>query len=42
MTRFVRAGDRLPPITLPDLDGEKVSLISFVGKRLVVFMWASW
>ncbi len=39
---FVRAGDAVPEITLPSLDGEPVSLSDYRGKRLLVFMWASW
>ena len=31
-----------PPITLPTLDGNPVDLSSYRGKKLVLFMWASW
>ncbi len=42
MSTFVRVGDTVPEITLPDLDGKPVSLSSYSGRRLLVFMWASW
>jgi hypothetical protein len=37
-----RVGDRLPPIVLPDLHGRSIRLQDYRGKRLLVFMWASW
>ena len=37
-----RVGDALPPIVLPGLDGRTVRLQDYRGKRLLVFMWASW
>ena len=33
---------QLPPITLPTLDGEPIDLAGYRGKKLIVFMWASW
>ncbi len=35
-------GEVLPDFTLPDLDGHMHSLTEFRGKKLLVFMWASW
>ena len=35
-------GDLVPDFTLPSLDGHDVSLSDYRGKRLAVFMWASW
>lgn len=37
-----RVGDPLPPIALPDLEGHNVRLEDYRGKRLLLFMWASW
>ena len=37
-----RVGDLAPAIALPALDGRSVRLSDFRGKRLLVFMWASW
>jgi peroxiredoxin len=37
-----RVGDVLPPIALPGLDGRTIRLQDYRGKRLLVFMWASW
>jgi hypothetical protein len=35
-------GQALPPLTLPDLDGKDVSFSSFLGRKMVLFTWASW
>jgi len=32
----------MPDFTLPGLDGRPVSLSDYRGRKLVVFMWASW
>ena len=39
---MVNVGDEAPGFTLPSLDGEAVSLSEFRGKKLILFMWASW
>lgn len=38
----LRVGAYLPEITLPDLEGKPVSLAAFRGKKLLLYMWASW
>ena len=38
----VKVGDEAPDFTLPSLDGRQVSLSSYRGKKVIVFMWASW
>ena len=38
----VGVGDPAPDFTLPSLDGQPISLSSYRGKRLILFMWASW
>ena len=38
----VRVGDAAPDFALSSLDGEEVKLSDYRGKRLVLFMWASW
>lgn len=40
--QFVGLGEELPPIRLPDLDGNPHSLSDHRGEKLLVFMWASW
>ena len=35
-------GHKAPDFTLPSLSGGDVSLSDYAGKKLVVFMWASW
>jgi peroxiredoxin len=35
-------GEIAPDIALPSLDGRIIRLSDFRGKRLLVFMWASW
>jgi len=42
MSEFIERGDMLPAITLPDLDGNPVALEAYRGKKLLLFMWASW
>jgi hypothetical protein len=42
MTQFIGVGESLPEVTLPDLSGTRTSLSSWSGKKLLVFMWASW
>ena len=38
----VNVGDEAPDFTLRSLDGNDVSLSGYRGKKLIVFMWASW
>ncbi len=35
-------GQPVPDFELPALDGRTVRLSAYRGKRLLVFMWASW
>ncbi len=42
MGQLVNVGDTLPEIVLPDLDGKPVSLSAYAGRKLLIFMWASW
>lgn len=35
-------GSQMPDLALPSLDGRTVRLSDYRGKRLLVFMWASW
>lgn len=42
MTEFVRIGDEVPSLVLPDLDGNAVKLDDFRGQRVLAFLWASW
>jgi peroxiredoxin len=42
VSKFVQVGETVPDIVLPGLDGNPVELSSFRGKKLLVFMWASW
>ncbi len=32
----------VPDFTLTSLDGESVSLSDYRGRKVIVFMWASW
>ena len=38
----VGVGDSAPDFTLQSLEGNSVSLSDYRGKKLVLFMWASW
>ena len=40
--KVVKVGDEAPDFTLRSLDGGEVSLSDYRGKKLVMFMWASW
>lgn len=42
MTNIIEAGDLIPALTLPDLKGRPIALDSYRGKKLLLFMWASW
>jgi len=35
-------GDYAHGFTLPSLDGENITLSDYRGKRVILFMWASW
>jgi hypothetical protein len=35
-------GDPLPNLALSTLEGQKVELGTYAGKRLLLFFWASW
>lgn len=39
---YPKVGDASPDFTLPSLDGEMISLSSLRGRKVIVFMWASW
>lgn len=39
---LVRTGQQLPDIVLPDLDGRPQRLSEYRGRKLLLFMWASW
>ena len=38
----VSVGSPAPPIQLNTIDGKKISLSQLRGKRVLLFMWASW
>ena len=40
--QVVKVGDVAPDFALRSLDDEEVRLSDYRGKRLVLFMWASW
>ncbi len=40
--RGFRVGQTLPDIPLIDLDGREVRFSEFLGKRYIVYCWASW
>jgi len=38
-----KIGDRMPDVVLPSVDASRaIRLSDFHGRRLLVFMWASW
>ena len=42
MTTLISVNNDLFDISLTDLDQKKVSLNTYKGKKLCIFMWASW
>jgi peroxiredoxin len=40
--KTVNVGDQAPDFVLPSLDDKDVRLSDYRGKRLILFMWASW
>jgi len=38
----VTVGCAMPDLTFPDLNGRPVRLSDFRGKKLLIFVWASW
>ncbi len=38
----LEVGQPVPDFELPSLDGRPVKLSDYRGKKLLVFMWASW
>ena len=38
----VNVGDEAPDFVLPSLDGQQVRLSDYLGRKLILFMWASW
>jgi peroxiredoxin len=38
----VHIGDEAPDFVLPSLDGQQVRLSDYLGRKLILFMWASW
>jgi peroxiredoxin len=40
--RALAVGDTLPGISLPGATGGMINLRDYRGRRLFIFMWASW
>ena len=40
--RGFQSGDTLPDIPLVDLNGQEVRFSTFLGKRYILYVWASW
>jgi peroxiredoxin len=40
--RILKVGDQMPDVSLPGVDGRPIRLRDYRGKRLFIFMWASW
>jgi len=39
---MVRVGQTAPDFTLPDLSGRAMALHSYLGRKVVIFTWATW
>lgn len=42
MKEFLTVGDPIPDLSLATVDGNSVNLRDFSGRKLILFMWASW
>ena len=42
MVTVVDVGHPAPDFTLPSLSGREVSLSDYLGRRVALFVWASW
>ena len=40
--RTIKIGDPAPDFTLQSLDGREIRLSDYRGKRVLLFIWASW
>ncbi len=40
--RTIAAGDTAPDFELPSLSGGSARLSNYLGRKVVLFMWASW
>lgn len=41
-TPAARVGEKAPGFTLPTVDGTPLSLSDLLGRKVVMFTWASW
>ena len=42
MVTIARVGHPAPDFTLPSLGGGEVRLSDYLGRRVALFVWASW
>jgi len=40
--RYPDVGDLTPDFLLDSVDGRQVSLSDYIGRKIVIYMWASW
>ena len=40
--QMLSLGTSVPDFSLPSLDGRQIRLSDFLGRRVILFMWASW
>ncbi|MEX2356174.1 MAG: redoxin family protein [Thermaerobacterales bacterium] len=38
----IKIGEKMPSLKLPGLDGTEIDLASYQGRKVLLFVWASW
>jgi len=38
----LQVGDRMPALTLTDINGGEIQLSRYAGQKYIIYMWASW
>ena len=39
---ILQVGERMPDLTLTNINGGAIQLACYAGKKYIIYMWASW